>query len=284
MEYVSTIRLKNGKVTSGKTNVSNKQVCVFDVDGTLTASKTDITQETATLICALMEIKKVAFLAGGTYQQMKTQCVDKLPCIKNKKCLPYLLLFPLSAGSMYRCLDNEWKQVYALNFTQDEKRIVMEAIPRALTDIGYKNPPQIYGETIEDRSAQITFSALGQKAPVEVKKHWHNTKDSRLQLVKALRTYLPDFIIRAGGLTSVDILKVDKSYGIKKIQEVFQVDIPDIIFVGDALYEGGNDYDVLKTGIDAVPVADYLETRSVLTHLLSCQHPLPQTSIPTDAD
>ena len=69
-----------------------------------------------------------------------------------------------------------------------------------------------------------------------------------------LKKKLPDFEIRIGGTTSIDITRkgVDKAYAISKIKDLLKVKDEDIIYVGDALYKGGNDETVKSTGVDFI--------------------------------
>jgi len=54
----------------------------------------------------------------------------------------------------------------------------------------------------------------------------------------------PEFSVRLGGATSIDVTKpgIDKAYGIKKLQETLGISVKEMIYVGDALFVGGNDY------------------------------------------
>ena len=119
---------------------------------------------------------------------------------------------------------------------------------------------------IEDRGTQITFSALGQQAPLNLKKQWRATQDRRPELVKALEKYLPEFEIKIPGVTSIDVTRkgIDKAYGIRQMKDHLGIAIDEMVFIGDALYEGGNDHAVVKTGIDTVAVTGPADTKKLL--------------------
>ena len=76
---------------------------------------------------------------------------------------------------------------------------------------------QVWGEVIEDRGSQITFSALGQQAPLEQKDKWDPDFTKRKKIKAILDTLIPEFSVRMGGATSIDITKpgIDKAYGIR---------------------------------------------------------------------
>lgn len=137
-------------------------------------------------------------------------------------------------------------------------------------DIGYAHPKKLYGEVIEDRASQITFSALGQKAPLEKKKEWNAKNDIRRKMQRALEKYLPDSEVRRGGLTSVDITKkgIDKAYGVAQIIKLLSISKKEVVYVGDALDRGGNDYAVKRARIDTVQVTGPEETKKFIRCLL----------------
>ncbi len=173
---------------------------------------------------------------------------------------------------------NKWQLVYKNVLTQKEKTGILTAFKKSFHDIHYKSPQETYGKVIEDRESQITFSALGQKAPLDKKKEWNTNNDIRPQLRIALEKHLSGFEIRLGGLTSIDITKkgVDKAYGITQIMKLMSATKKEIVYVGDALYKGGNDYVVKRTGVATIKVEDQEETKAIIRFLLS--------SFPSKAD
>jgi len=86
---------------------------------------------------------------------------------------------------------------------------------------------------------------------------------------------LPDLSINIGGSTSIDITRkgVDKAYGLKKLSETVGVELGAILFLGDAIFPGGNDYPAKTLGLDTVRVRDVQETKSVVTGLIACLKP-----------
>ena len=117
---------------------------------------------------------------------------------------------------------------------------------------------QAWGEVIEDRGSQITFSALGQQAPIEEKKKWDADFAKRQRMKSQLDTLIPEFSIHLGGTTSVDVTKpgIDKAYGIRKLRDTLGVTIQEMIFVGDALFPGGNDFPAKEAGVLSIQVRD----------------------------
>ena len=66
---------------------------------------------------------------------------------------------------------------------------------------------KVWGEVIEDRGSQITFSALGQQAPLDEKKQWDPDFTKRKRMKAMLDKLIPEFSVRLGGSTSVDVTK-----------------------------------------------------------------------------
>jgi len=134
------------------------------------------------------------------------------------------------------------------------------------------NADKIWGEVIEDRGSQITFSALGQQAPLEAKKTWDPDFTRRKQMQLLLDQLIPEFSVRLGGTTSVDITKpgIDKAYGIRKLRDTLGITIQEMLFIGDALFPGGNDYSAKEAGVVSIQVRDPDETKRVIEAIVAC--------------
>jgi phosphomannomutase len=76
--------------------------------------------------------------------------------------------------------------------------------------------------------------------------------------------------VHIGGTTSIDVTKpgIDKAYGIKKLTELLAVTKSDVIFVGDKLRKGGNDYPVKAMGVDCLEVSRWQDTALVIQTIL----------------
>ena len=75
---------------------------------------------------------------------------------------------------------------------------------------------------------------------------------------------IPEFSVRLGGATSVDVTKpgIDKAYGIRKLRDTLGIAIQEMIYIGDALFPGGNDYPAEEAGAVSIPVRDPHETKT----------------------
>lgn len=245
-----------------------KQLIIFDLDGTLTKSKSPVDDEMANLICRLLELKKIAVISGGGYPQFQAQFLSKLP--GGSENLNNLLLMPTSGTRLYVWRGN-WVEQYAENLALLEKERIMSAMNCALKAAGYEKPQTTYGQIIEDRGSQITFSALGQNAPAELKYAWDPDRKKREAIATVIRNKLPEYDVRIGGSTSIDITRrgVNKGYGIRKLEQFLNILPENIVFVGDALFYGGNDYPAKATGIDCIPIKGPDDTKALIKSWLA---------------
>lgn len=245
-----------------------KKLIIFDLDGTLAKSKLAIDKEMASLFAHLLDEKLVAVIGGGAYSQFQNQLLAGLSL--NEKQLANLFIFPTSGSIFYRWQKGSWVKVYEHALTSKEIKKIMAAFDSAFTTINYSQPTTTYGKIIENRGTQVTFSALGQEAPVAAKEEWNKVSDQRKKIKTILEKYLSEFEVRLGGLTSIDITRkgVDKAFGVEQIMQTLNITKNEIIFIGDALYEGGNDHAVKKTGVETVEVSDPTETSYFISNIL----------------
>lgn len=244
-----------------------KKLIIFDLDGTLAESKSAIDDEMAGLLSRLLCFAQVAVISGGDWPQFEKQVLDHLP---QNYSIEKLSILP-TCGTKYYRYSKEWKQLYAENFTDTEKKKIIDDLNKAVQESGL-DIKKTWGEQIEDRGSQITFSALGQKAPLAEKKDWDSDFAKRKKIKIILDKSLQAFSITMGGATSIDITKpgIDKAYGIHKLQDVLHIKIAEMIFIGDALFEGGNDHPARKTGVDCIQVRDPEETKRIIETIIDC--------------
>jgi phosphomannomutase len=244
-----------------------KKLIVFDLDGTLAESKSSLDAEMATLLSALLGIVKVAVVSGGDWPQFEKQVIANLP---HDEHLKNLSLLP-ACGTKFYQYTGDWKKIYSEDFTADEKKKIISSLKQALAVAGFK-VEKVWGETIEDRGSQITFSALGQQAPIEEKKKWDLDFTKRKKIKTFLDKLIPEFSVRLGGMTSVDVTKpgIDKAYGIRKLRDILGIAIDEMIFIGDALFPGGNDYAAKEAGVFSIRVRDPNESKRVMEAIVAC--------------
>jgi hypothetical protein len=244
-----------------------KKLIVFDLDGTLAESKAPIDADMSRLLHDLLGIIKVAVISGGDWPQFQEQVVSHLP---QDKSLENLSILPTSGTKFFRYTSN-WKNLYSEDFTPQEKQKIVSSLQKAVADAGFK-VEKVWGEVIEDRGSQITFSALGQQAPLEEKKAWDPDFAKRTKIKAIVDSLIPEFSVRMGGATSIDVTKpgIDKAYGIRKLRDVLGISLQEMIYIGDALFVGGNDYPAEQAGVVSICVRGPHETKSVTEAIVAC--------------
>jgi phosphomannomutase len=244
--------------------MTTPSLVAFDLDDTLAPSKSPLPQPVAELIVRLLEEAEVCVISGGQFGQFKSQVIDSLPETSDAV-LSRLHLMPTCGTQYYRFEDNDWRQVYAQNLSEDEKARALAAVETRARELGYWEV-DTWGPILEDRGSQITFSALGQAAPVDAKSAWDPSGVKKNTLREAVAADLPDLEVRSGGSTSVDITRkgIDKAYGMQKLAEMTGISLDDMLFIGDRLDPDGNDYPVKALGVACEAVTGWEDTVAFL--------------------
>ena len=242
----------------------------FDLDGTLAESKQPMTSEMGALLTQLLAKIPVAVMSGAGFPQFEKQFLSALP---KKTTYERLYIFPENASQCFLYADGEWKSHYNHDFSEADKVSILSTLSHALEEVGLKDTPEtVWGERIEDRGSQISFSPLGQQAPLIAKKDWHQKNNrTRIKLHDLLEHELPNFSVAIGGITTIDITRkgINKAYGVETFSKLITIPISDILYVGDALEPGGNDAVVVKTGVPTHQVRSPKATAECITSVLS---------------
>jgi phosphomannomutase len=215
---------------------ANLSVMAFDLDDTLTVSKSKIEPRMARLLDQLLAQLDVCIISGGQFEQFDSQVLRFLT--DDPASLRRLHIMP-TCGTRYYAWSGNWIMQYSEDLTDSDKASVIEVLTAGARQLGlWEASP--WGDIIEDRGSQITYSALGQQAPVESKYEWDRDglKKQRLRDYAAAR--LPGLEVRVGGSTSVDVL-----------------------------FEGGNDYPVKALGVPCIEVTRWEDTADFLESYLN---------------
>jgi phosphomannomutase len=244
------------------------RLVAFDLDDTLAPSKSPIDPRIGELLIALAERVEVAIISGGQLAQFTAQVVDRLPDASSAV-LARMHLLPTCGTQYYRLSDDGVVTVYKRSLTEDQKSRALAAVESEARRLGLWES-KTWGDILEDRGSQITFSALGQKAPVAEKMAWDPTGEKKNALRAAVAPLLPDLEVRSGGSTSVDITEqgIDKAYGMRQLVEQTGIPLDDMLFVGDRLDPDGNDYPVLAMGVACHAVEGWEDTADFLEQLI----------------
>lgn len=248
--------------------MTSPALVAFDLDDTLAPSKGLIDQRIADLLRALLRSVDVAIISGGNEAQFRTQVIARLGDTDAAD-LARLHLLPTCGTRYLRHDGTDFAAVYAHDLTDAEKTAALTALREEAERLGlWEAEP--WGDILEDRGSQITFSALGQQAPRDAKHAWDPTGAKRGALRDAVAARLPGLEVRSGGSTSIDITVagIDKAFGMRQLAERTGIPLSAMLFYGDRLDEGGNDYPVLAIGVPSVAVEGWEDTADKLDALL----------------
>ena len=248
--------------------MTSPRLVAFDLDDTLAPSKSAIDPRIGEQLLRLAERVEVAIISGGQLKQFRSQVVERLP-EADAGLLAHIHLMPTCGTQYYRLTADGIETVYALSLTDDEKQRALASVEEEAKRLGLW-AEQTWGPILEDRGSQITFSALGQSAPLDAKTAWDPTGEKKNTLRDAVAARIPDLEVRSGGSTSVDITHrgIDKAYGMRKLAEQTGIPLDDMLFVGDRLDEHGNDYPVLAMGVTCHAVEGWEDTAAYLNELI----------------
>lgn len=252
------------------------RLVAFDLDDTLAPSKSPVDPRMADLLVRLLGVVEVCVISGGQFGQFESQLVDHLP-LDNPEALARLHLMPTCGTQYYLYREGGWQQQYAENLTGAQKQAALAAVEAEAKRLGLWEPDnagvETWGPILEDRGSQITFSALGQAAPVDAKKAWDPTGAKKNALRAAVQQHLDDLEVRSGGSTSVDITRrgIDKAYGMSKLADLTGIAFDEMLFVGDRLDPDGNDFPVIALGIPTQSVEGWEDTAAVVEAFLAAR-------------
>lgn len=242
------------------------KVVAFDLDNTLARSKKPMHEDMSRLFASLTRLIDVAVITGGRFELVESQVLDVLgECADMSR----IHIMPTSGTRYYRWNEGAFRCVYKVDLTQAQRSAAMSSFERHARELGMWEE-KVWGERIEDRGSQITFSALGQNAPVEAKERWDPDNSKKNRLASAVAADLPDLVVRSGGSTSVDVSVkgVDKAYAVRKLCAELAIDVSQVVFIGDRMDPDGNDYAAAIIGTRPVRVAGPDDTLKVCARII----------------
>lgn len=242
----------------------NWDLVAFDLDDTLAPSKSSLPPEMGEALRALLDVTQVAVISGGAFAQFELQLLDNLDASSQQ--LANLHLMPTCGTRYLKFEEGQMVEVYDHPLDDQELADATRALQECASELGlWETAP--WGDIIENRFSQVTFSALGQDAPLEAKRNWDPTGEKRAALAEAVQKRLPNLEVRSGGATSVDITArgIDKAYGMDALIAQTGIAKENMLFIGDRLDEGGNDYPVRAAGWPTFAVDSWAETADVVS-------------------
>lgn len=253
-----------------------KKIVAFDLDGTITESNQLITEEMAVLLSKLLSNTKVGIITGASFEKMKYQLTafwDYINSSKKENLLVNLILLPANGSVCYEMNKDtcDWQLTSKEDIVLEGKEKIVETLEDLISSGKYDISKNPIGKLIVDKGKQMSLSTLGADAPLSLKKPWDQDKEKRKKIIEDLKLKLPEFEILIGGNTTIDILPkgFNKGVGLKHLLEKFNYSISDMIFVGDAIFPGGNDYPAFEAGIESLKVSGPEETAKIIENFIA---------------
>lgn len=252
-----------------------KKLIAFDLDGTLAPSKSHFDDRMIAQFDRLLEHFHVCVISGGKYDLFQRQFLTQIT--HEPHLLQKLHLMPTSGTRYYTHDGTDWQLQYAEDFSPAQKKKIITALEEGLKESGHK-AERTYGDTIEDRDSQITLSILGQEVVAElgedgvrIKEEWDPDGKKKMKIRDIVAAKIPEFNVRAAGATSIDITRpgIDKAYGMNKLMDATGFKKEEILFMGDKIEPGGNDYAVYEMGIDCINVRSWEDTAYAIEGIVS---------------
>lgn len=246
--------------------VKGTKVIAFDLDNTLARSKKPMHHDMASRFSTLTRLIDVALITGGRFELAKSQVLDVLEPDADRT---RIHVMPTSGTRYFRWRQGRWRCLYSNDLDTADRKSAIASIERHAREQGIWLE-HTWGPRIEDRGSQITFSALGQEAPVDAKERWDPDNSKKNRLAKAVGVDLPDLVVRSGGSTSIDVSArgVDKAYAVRRLCCIVGCSVDQVVFIGDRMDPDGNDYPAAIIGTKPILVSGPGDTIQVCNRLI----------------
>jgi HAD superfamily hydrolase (TIGR01484 family) len=236
-------------------NLSRKKVIIADVDETICDSCQVISSEMAERVNHLTKNGyEFVFVSGASTKEL-------LRMVSSGLTEEHHLLG--TTGTNYTLVKNNANEViYDHKLSEEERIEIMQALDKVITHFNIQSLTT-KEDQLQDRGTQITLSAIGRNAPSEAKAKYDPTGEIRLQWVEFLKKHLDEnkYEMRVAGTTSIDVTRkgLDKEWAIREFAKFRNVDFQNVLFFGDKIYPGGNDYPASKV-VDCIAVKSPQDT------------------------
>lgn len=223
----------------------------FDMDETVAPSRQPMLSDMYELLDSLEQ--DVIIVSGQRVDKIAWQS-NNLPAIR------------LGQNGNY-AVDNSGAELWNFPLEDNYRGEIMAHIQAIVAELDHE--PNLDWVPIEDRGAQITFSPIGNQAPVEIKQSYDPDRSKRFALLDKVPFNSEDLVVKIGGSTSYDYIHKDRHKGsnVQRLIDVKGWNADECVYFGDGLYPGGNDEAVIGV-IDTIAVTNHLDTYDRLQTLL----------------
>ncbi len=211
----------------------NKICYIFDVDGTLTEPRQQMTTEFAKEFRVWSEDKQCIIATGSDFVKTKQQVPQDI-----------LSLFKYT----FCCMANEVRDPNENVVEKSDFTIPIELEDSLANFLMWTKFPYKCGNHIEFRTGMINFSIVGRNATMEQRKEynkWDNLNGERKHIADFINNNFPTLEASIGGSISVDIIEQGCDKG-QVVHYLENAGVTKVVFVGDRCFPGGNDYGIIR--------------------------------------
>ncbi|MBI4088076.1 HAD-IIB family hydrolase [Candidatus Kaiserbacteria bacterium] len=240
---------------------------LFDVDDTLAESFKPPTPEMLGRLVRLLALRPLAILSAAGFPRIEQDFLGRIATA------PHADRFYVLSNSTTECYayrEGHWTPLYKIAFTEEERAHIVRVMEGLAEETGVEFNPA-HKPRIISQDSKVAYAALGIDASAEEKASWDPDISKRTTLHRALAAHLPEFEIIIGGRTTIDVLPkgMNKAYGVQWLSKELGIPPKEMLFIGDAFFDGGNDAVVIPTGIKTRAVSSPDETRAIIDDLFA---------------
>lgn len=215
-----------------------KTILMFDVDGTLTESRLIIKQNMKELLEKISKHVDIAAVGGSDYVKVIEQLQDSVSNFK----------YVFSENGLVSYLQDGTKfhvNKISENLGEDNLQKLVNFLLNYIADLDI---PKKRGTFIEYRQGMLNVSPIGRNCSQEERIEFYEYDKIHKIREKMKNDIEKEFQEKLkikcsiGGQISLDLIPIgwDKSYSLQFVEKNYD----NIIFFGDKIYEGGNDYEI----------------------------------------
>lgn len=233
-----------------KNNMKYKHF-IFDIDGTLTESRTKITTEMSIALQELLKKGDVVAITGQGITSMKPQLEGA----------PEGIVLMLQSGNSCEYWNNL--------LTQEQKDRILHHIAIIRTDYSHLFTKVDKEDLIEDRGSQITFSFIGHHAELDIKKAFDPDSTRRIGCLENIPFVDEEICARAAGTTCIDytLKNGTKGKNLIRLMKLKDWKPEDCVYIGDKISPNGNDGTVIGVIPNLISVNSPEETLEIIKNL-----------------
>lgn len=244
------------------------RAALFDLDETLAESFKPPQPEMIVRLKKLLDVVPVAVITGRTFSWIEP---DFLPRMIDSPHIDRFYVFPESSTQCFQWTGSFWNELYAFAMDEAQRARIKTAIEESVEETGALAGLPEFGPRFLNKTAMVSFACLGYQVPADMRYTWDPGNERRKLLQAAVSKRLPDLEVSLGGATTLDVTQKgqNKTRGVAWLSEHLHISPQEMFYVGDALYEGGNDHVVIATGIRTRQTSGPEETASILDELIA---------------